>query len=98
MLRESGRPVSAPPARKHAATLLRTGPWSGPIRRIPPVVRAFVASARRISIGWKAQEVRCPSPGVDIAPNTAPACHRGGETGLSAWMGLTLDIAPNTLP
>ena len=36
--------------------------------------------------------------GVNIAPNTASWCYRGGETSLSVQAGQTLDIAPNTLP
>ena len=37
-------------------------------------------------------------PGVNIAPNAASRCYRGGETGLSAQVGRTLHITPNTLP
>ena len=41
---------------------------------------------------------RGPIPGVNIAPNTASMGYRTGETGFSAQVGLSLDIAPNTLP
>ena len=41
---------------------------------------------------------RGPILGVNIAPNTASLGYPGGETGLSAQVGRSLDIAPNTLP